>query len=198
MIITLYHVHIVTSATTQSVRPALLYTRLHLNCYECGQTQLGSYSAPAELSVIPTTAKPQSLHMSTAHAVRNYTALILLELISVLFALIIPEGHYHCCLVPGLYYVDHHHPHGPHGGGYLCHLYDYCPLTQRGSFLGPECEPIIRFYWDPPSLRLLLAPDSRDNGFKGKDITFYRPSPCTQSSLPITCLSCETEIPIWR
>ena len=99
MIITLYHVHIVTSATTQSVRPALTYPRLHLNCYECGQTQLGSYSAPAELSVIPTTAKLQSLHMSTAHAIRNYTALILLELISVLFALIIPEGHYHCCLV---------------------------------------------------------------------------------------------------
>ena len=33
------------------------------------------------------------------HSAHNYTALILLELFWVLFVLIIPECHYHCCLV---------------------------------------------------------------------------------------------------
>ena len=39
-----------------------------------------------------------------------------------------------------------------------------------------KCDPIIGFYWDTPSLKLTAAPDSRDNDFKGKDITCSPPS----------------------
>ena len=151
MSITLYHAHIVTSATTPPATNCSKFKMFDslVDVSGCGWQWISGLfqficqlTVNCELIIIPLLGLVSSdveLSSMLQHS-------LVLGTITQLSSSWNSSGFYLCSLfrsainivvsVGPSYYVLHQQPHRP---GYLCHLYDYCPLTQPGSFLLPAC-----------------------------------------------------------